>query len=89
MLTVDEQALGSLVLERDHFKARSEELAQRVLDQSALINELRIVVRHARAVVDTAKSVSPFDMLSSPVASIDESFLEALREALSGVRGEL
>lgn len=37
--------------ERDHYKALSEQLAQQVLEQSATISELRVVVEHARAVV--------------------------------------
>lgn len=77
--------IETLKSERDHYKALAELHAERVLQQSAIISDLRTVVRHARNIVDTARAVSPFDTLTRPLAGIDESFLEELRIALASV----
>lgn len=82
------QYTEALENERDHYKALAEHHADRVMQQSVLIEELRAIVRHARNLVDTAKSVSPFDTLTKPVAGVNESFLEDLRAALASVREE-
>jgi hypothetical protein len=80
--------IETLTHERDHYKELAERHAERILQQSAIIADLRTVVRHARNIVDTAKPVSPFDTLTKPVAGIDESFLEELRAALASIREE-
>ncbi len=80
-----DEAWAALTGERDHFKVLSEQYAQRILEQSAIINDLQVVVRQARAVANTAKRLSPFDTLTQFVSTIDESFLEDLRAALAAV----
>jgi hypothetical protein len=66
--------VAQLVDERDRYKALSEEYAAKVLEQMALVNEMREVVRLARILENTA----------DVGGEVYEPFLDDLRAALKG-----
>lgn len=76
-----------LVGERDHYKALSEQLAQQVLEQSATISELGVVVQHARAVVQARgrerEALEPvLELLQAALAEVPEGRLTRSRPSV-------